>query len=293
VTIDLDGFLAETRSLVDAALDRWLPPAADEPCRLHEAMRYAVFAGGKRLRPAIARAACRALGGGDADAMPAAAALEMLHTYSLIHDDLPAIDNDDLRRGQPTCHKRFDEATAILAGDALQTHAFLVLAEQTSRPEMTAALTRALAVAAGTGGMVGGEIADIEAEGREPDRATVERIHERKTAALFAASAVMGGISAAAGEEARAALSRYGTALGLAFQIVDDVLDETSDAATLGKSAGKDRAARKMSYPAAVGQDESRRRARACADQAIEALHGLQDKETLAALADFAVTRLN
>jgi geranylgeranyl pyrophosphate synthase len=292
VTVDLHGFLAETRTLVDAALDRWLPPAADEPRRLHEAMRYAIFAGGKRLRPAIARGACRALGGDDADAMPAAAALEMLHTYSLIHDDLPAIDDDDLRRGQPTCHKRFDEATAILAGDALQTHAFLVLSEQSRSPEVAAAQTLALARAAGTGGMVGGEIADIEAEGQEPDREVVERIHERKTAALFAASALMGGIAAGAGEEARAALFGYGTALGLAFQIVDDVLDETSDAETLGKSAGKDRAARKMSYPAAVGQDESRRRARACADEAIEALRSLPNRETLAVLADFAVTRL-
>jgi geranylgeranyl diphosphate synthase type II len=292
VTVDLAGYLAETRALVDAALDRWLPPAAAEPRRLHEAMRYAVFAGGKRLRPAIARAACRALGGTDSDAMPAAAALEMLHTYSLIHDDLPSIDDDDLRRGQPTCHTQFDEATAILAGDALQTQAFLVLAEQSRGAETAAALVRELAVAAGTSGMVGGEIADIEAEGREPDRAVVERIHERKTAALFAASAVMGAISAGAGEEARAALSRYGTALGLAFQIVDDVLDETSDAATLGKSAGKDRAARKMSYPAAVGQDESRRRARACADEAIEALRSLPAHEILAALADFTVTRL-
>jgi geranylgeranyl pyrophosphate synthase len=292
VTVDVAGYLAETRALVDAALDRWLPPAADEPRRLHEAMRYAVFAGGKRLRPAIARAACRALGGGDADVMPAAAALEMLHTYSLIHDDLPSIDDDDLRRGKPTCHTQFDEATAILAGDALQTQAFLVLAERSPGAETAAALTRELAVAAGTGGMVGGEIADIEAEGREPDRAVVERIHARKTAALFAASAVMGAISVGAGEEARAALRRYGTALGLAFQIVDDVLDETSDAATLGKSAGKDRASRKMSYPAAVGQEESRRRARACADEAIEALRRLPDHEILAALADFTVTRL-
>jgi len=292
VTIDLPGYLAETRTLVDAALDRWLPPAAEEPRRLHEAMRYAIFAGGKRLRPAIARAACRALGGGDSDALPAAAALEMLHTYSLIHDDLPAIDNDDLRRGKPTCHKQFNEATAILAGDALQTQAFLVLAEQTPVAETAAELTRELALAAGTGGMVGGEIADIEAEGQEPDRAVVELIHARKTAALFAASAVMGGIAAGAGAEARTALHEYGAALGLAFQIVDDILDETSDAATLGKSPGKDRAARKMSYPAAVGQEESRRRARACADRAVEALQDLPDRQTLAALADFAVTRI-
>jgi geranylgeranyl pyrophosphate synthase len=213
-------------------------------------------------------------------------------TYSLIHDDLPAIDNDDLRRGKPTCHKQFDEATAILAGDALQTQAFLVLAEQNRGPEVAAALTRELALAAGTGGMGGGEIADIEAEGQEPDRAVVELIHARKTAALFAASAVMGGIAAGAGAEARTALHEYGAALGLAFQIVDDILDETSDAATLGKSPGKDRTARKMSYPSAVGQDESRRRARACADEAIEALRSLPDRETLAALADFAVTRI-
>jgi geranylgeranyl diphosphate synthase type II len=290
--VNVAGYLAETRELVDGVLDRWLPAADLEPRRLHEAMRYTVFAGGKRLRPAVARAACQVAGGEDADVLPVAAALELLHTYSLIHDDLPAIDDDALRRGRATCHERYDEVTAILAGDALQTQAFLVLAERTPRREAVPGLVLELARAAGTEGMVGGEIADIEAEGRPPDRAVVEHIHARKTAALFRASAVMGGMAAGAPDGTQAALAEYGTALGLAFQIVDDVLDETGDAQSLGKSPGKDRAARKMTYPAAVGLEESRRRARACADRAIAALRGLPDPGILAALADFTVTRI-
>jgi geranylgeranyl diphosphate synthase type II len=292
VSVDLDAFLALARAWVDAALDRWLPRADQEPRRLHEAMRYSIFAGGKRLRPAVALAACRAVGGRDDDALPAACALEMLHTYSLIHDDLPSIDDDDLRRGRPTCHVRFDEATAILAGDALQTHAFLVLARHTPRPEAARDLVLELAEAAGTTGMVGGEVADIEAEGKEPDCSVVERIHARKTAALLRAAAGMGGLAGGAGAGALERLRRYGAALGLAFQIVDDVLDETSDAATLGKSTGKDRQARKMTYPAAVGIEESLRRARALADEAKRALGGLDGSGILAALADFTVTRL-
>jgi len=291
--VTLEAFLAESKTLVDAALDRWLPVATEEPRRLHETMRYALFAGGKRLRPAIARAAAAALGGTDAEVLPAACALEMLHTYSLIHDDLPAIDDDDLRRGQPTCHVRYGDATAILAGDALQTHAFLVLARETPRRAAVADLVLALAEAAGTGGMVGGEMVDIEAEGGEPSLARVEWIHLKKTAALFRASAVMGGLAAGAGPAQLEALGTFGTSLGLAFQIVDDVLDETGDAATLGKSPGKDRAARKMSYPAVAGIEESRRRARACADEAQAALRALPDSAILAQLADFTVTRLS
>jgi geranylgeranyl diphosphate synthase type II len=287
----LDRFLEESRGWVDAALQRWLPPASEEPRRLHEAMRYTVFAGGKRLRPAIARAACRACGGADAAVLAAACALEMVHTYSLIHDDLPAIDDDELRRGRATCHVQFDEATAILTGDALQTEAFRLLAEHAPDADAGRAMVLELALAAGTRGMVGGEIADIEAEGKAPDLALVERIHLKKTAALFRASAVLGGLAAGAPEPVLQGLRGYGTALGLAFQIVDDVLDETSDAATLGKSAGKDRAAHKMSYPAAAGIEASRQRARACADEARRALAVLPGATMLAALADFAVTR--
>jgi len=290
--LTVDAFLAGTRTWVDAALERWLPPASAEPRQLHAAMRYALFAGGKRLRPAIARAACAAAGGAAADALPAACALEMLHTYSLIHDDLPAIDNDDLRRGLPTCHRRFGEATAILAGDALQTHAFLVLAREVRSATRSRALVLALAEAAGTAGMVGGEIADIDAEGKTPDRTTVEFIHGRKTAALFRASAVMGGISGGAGGGLLDAFAAYGTALGLAFQIVDDVLDETGDKVTLGKSPGKDRAARKMSYPAAVGIDGSLAEARRLAEEAQAAVAGLPDPALLAALAELTVTRI-
>ena len=290
--MSVEAFLEETRVWVDEALDCFLPPADREPRRLHEAMRYSIFAGGKRLRPALARAACEALGGSDEDAASSACALEMLHTYSLIHDDLPSIDNDDLRRGRPTCHKKYGDATAILAGDALQTQAFQVLAERTPRPEVIPALVLELARAAGSDGMVGGEIADIEAEGRQPDRDTVEFIHERKTAALLRAAVVMGGLAAGASGEAIEALRDYGTRMGLAFQIVDDVLDETGTAESLGKSPGKDRAAGKMSYPAVVGLEASRERARELAEGAVAALQPLRVSEKLASLATFTVTRV-
>lgn len=290
----LQDFLDESRRLVDATLDRWLPAADAEPRRLNEAARYALFAGGKRLRPAVARAACRALGGSDEDVLPACCALELVHTYSLIHDDLPAVDDDDLRRGQPTCHVRFGEATAILAGDALQTEAFRILAEHTPRPELVADLVTELARAAGIEGMVGGEVADLEAEGQTPDRDRVEFIHNRKTAALFSAAATMGGIVAGASQQAREALRRYGRSMGLAFQIVDDVLDETGDAATLGKSPGKDRRARKMTYPAVAGIDASRQAARELAARAAEALAVLEPGggiEELTGIAEYVVSR--
>jgi len=292
--VALQDFLDESRRLVDATLDRWLPAADAEPRRLNEAARYALFAGGKRLRPAVARAACRALGGSDEDVLPACCALELVHTYSLIHDDLPAVDDDDLRRGLPTCHVRFGEATAILAGDALQTEAFRILAEHTPRPELVADLVTELARAAGIEGMVGGEVADLEAEGQTPDRDRVEFIHNRKTAALFSAAATMGGIVAGASQQAREALRRYGRSMGLAFQIVDDVLDETGDAATLGKSPGKDRRARKMTYPAVAGIDASRQAARELAARAAEALAVLEPGggiEELTGIAEYVVSR--
>ena len=289
--MSVNAFLEEARSLVDAALDRALPSPDTAPRRLHEAMRYAAFAGGKRLRPAIAIAACRAVGGADEDALSAGCALEMLHTYSLIHDDLPSIDDDDLRRGRPTCHKAYNEATAILAGDALQTEAFRVLVEETRPNGAIVPLVRELALAAGSSGMVGGEIADIEAEGAEPELARAQFIHERKTAALFRASAVMGGLTGGATPEQLDALATYGQALGLAFQIVDDILDETQDAETLGKSPGKDRLARKMTYPAAVGINKSQELARFHAFAARDALKEMPDCELLLELADLTVER--
>ncbi|MEM8883608.1 MAG: polyprenyl synthetase family protein [Planctomycetota bacterium] len=288
---DAGPFLIEARDWVNAGLERMLPPADKEPKRLHAAMRYSVFAGGKRLRPAITLAACRAAGGRDEEALSAACALEMLHTYSLIHDDLPAIDDDDLRRGRPTCHVEFDEPAAILAGDALQTEAFRVLAEETPRAEAIVPLVRELAHAAGTGGMVGGEIADIEGEGREPDLDWTQRIHELKTAALFRAAAVMGGLAAGAEERTLTGLRAYGSALGLAFQIVDDLLDESGSAEELGKSPGKDREARKMTYPAAIGMDASREHARNWAARAKEELAAVPAPEILMALADMTVER--
>jgi len=289
--VSLPAFLEEAQALVNAELDRVLPSEAGEPRRLHEAMRYAIFAGGKRLRPAIAIATCRAVGGEVSDVLSSACALEMLHTYSLIHDDLPAIDDDDLRRGRPTCHKAFGDATAILAGDALQTEAFRVLVEETPRAETIVPLVAELANAAGTQGMVGGEIADIEAEGAPPELARAQWIHDRKTAALFRASAVMGAIAGGADDAQRTALAAYGTALGLAFQIVDDILDETQDAETLGKSPGKDRLARKMTYPAAIGLEASRVEAQRWADRAREALASVPSREILASLAAMTVAR--
>jgi geranylgeranyl diphosphate synthase type II len=286
--VSLDAFLADTKKLVDGALDRWLPMKG---VRLHDAMRYAVFAGGKRIRPAIARASCLAVGGSNEDVLPTMCALEMLHTYSLIHDDLPAIDDDDLRRGKPTCHREFDEATAILAGDALQTQAFLVLAERTPRQGAVRTLVLDLARAAGTDGMVGGEISDIEAEGREPDLKVVESIHARKTGALLRASAVMGGGAGGGSPAQREALAAYGDALGLAFQIVDDILDETEDAETLGKSPGKDRKAHKMTYPAAAGLEASRRRARELKERALAALKGVVESPPLVQIAEIVVSR--
>lgn len=252
-----EPLLAEAVRLADAALDQWLPGTATPPGRLHEAMRYSVFAGGKRLRPALVLAACRACGGGDAACGPALAAVELLHTYTLIHDDLPAMDDDDLRRGRPTCHRAFDEATAILAGDALQTLAF----------EATAALGAeaviVLAKAAGSQGVVGGQQDDLDAEGALIDTspatiARLERIHRGKTAALIRASCALGAIAAGATPAQRAAVEAFGEAIGLAFQVADDVLDATADAARLGKTPGKDAAQGKLTYVAVHGLEKAR-----------------------------------
>ena len=264
--------LAETleqgRLLTDAALEHLLPPATQHPVSIHQAMRHSVFAGGKRLRPILCVEAGRMV----ARALPAGieelgAALEMLHTYSLIHDDLPALDNDDLRRGRPTCHKVFGEAIAILAGDALQTQAYEVLSRLQRPAEARVRIVEEIARGTGTvNGMIGGQVVDLEAEHTKPDAAMLEYIHRAKTAALITASVVSGGIYASASDEAVAKLRIFGQSIGLAFQIVDDILDVTQTSEQLGKTAGKDTTAEKATYPALFGIEASQ----AKADQLIE-----------------------
>src|ERR1039458_4182900 len=281
----LKHVLDQGREAADAALDRLLPPATQHPTSIHQAMRHSVFAGGKRLRPILCMEAGRMIGAASvakasAGSLPAGieqvgAALEMLHTYSLIHDDLPALDNDDLRRGRPTCHKAFGEAIAILAGDALQTQAYEVLAQIACPAEARVAIIQEIAHATGTiDGMIGGQVVDLEAEHKKPDLATLEYIHRSKTAALITASVVSGGLYVEASVADIGRLRTYGQSIGLAFQIVDDVLDLTQTSEQLGKTAGKDTAAEKTTYPALFGIDESNRKAGALVDQACAKLNG-------------------
>ncbi len=258
-------------------------------------MRHSVFAGGKRLRPILCMEAGRMIAAGPLPAGIAdlGAALEMLHTYSLIHDDLPALDNDDLRRGRPTCHKAFGEATAILAGDALQTQAYEVLAQLACPAEARVAIIREIAHATGTiDGMIGGQVVDLEAERTKPDLATLEYIHRSKTAALITASVVSGGLYAGGTPADIARLRTYGQSIGLAFQIVDDVLDLTQTSEQLGKTAGKDAAAEKATYPALFGIEESLRKADGLVEQACAELDDYgADSSTLKGLAHYLVER--
>jgi geranylgeranyl diphosphate synthase type II len=295
----LKQVLEQGREAADAALERLLPPATQHPTSIHQAMRHSVFAGGKRLRPILCMEAGRLIGGSSrGGALPTGiedvgAALEMLHTYSLIHDDLPALDNDDLRRGRPTCHKLFGEATAILAGDALQTQAYEVLAQIQCPAEARVAIIREVAHATGTiDGMIGGQVVDLEAEHKKPDLATLEYIHRSKTAALITASVVSGGMYAGATATEVDQLRTYGQSIGLAFQIVDDVLDVTQTSEQLGKTAGKDTAAEKATYPALFGVEESVRRADALVEQACAQLDSFgKSAETLKSLARFLAQR--
>ena len=264
---DLQTFLARERALIDDTLDQRLPPADTRPTRLHQAMRYSVLAGGKRLRPILCRAAAAAVGAAPDQALGPALAIEVLHTYTLIHDDLPCMDDDDLRRGQPTCHKRFDEATAVLAGDALLTLAFEWLA-RAGEPDLLTELARA----AGSTGVIGGQVEDLAAESRTPDAGTLDYIHRHKTAALIRAAVVIGARVATQRPATIDALAAYGEALGLAFQIVDDILDVTSDTASLGKPVGSDEANGKMTYVALHGIDGAKRRVRELTDTAGAAL---------------------
>ncbi len=269
--------LHDLRASVDAALDGFLPRPVEWPERVHEAMRYSVFAGGKRIRPLLCLAAAHAVAGdaGRARAMPFACAVELIHTFSLIHDDLPSMDDDDLRRGRPTCHKAFDEATAILAGDALQTFAFEVIATGGDTAVPSDVSLRALALlarACGTVGLIGGQMDDLKFEGIPATPADLERIHRTKTGALIVATVVGGGVMAGASEEKVAALRAYAEPIGLAFQIVDDILDVSGDAASLGKTPGKDAKSGKATWVSLHGLDASRRRADELHEQAVAAL---------------------
>ena len=295
---DVSTLLADSARRVEAYLERVVPGKEEEPGAVHAAMRHSLLAGGKRLRPALVLTSARAAGLAENDrALPVAAALEMIHTYSLIHDDLPCMDDDVLRRGQPTCHVAFGEAMAVLAGDALLTLAFTHLGEAAEQGNLPAAtLPRIIATrgrCAGTPhGMVAGQVADIEAEGKALDAESLALIHRRKTGALIEAACVCGGLVAEPPETTIAALSRFGQALGLAFQIVDDLLDVTGSNDTLGKSAGKDAAQGKATYPGVHGLDAAREEARRQGDLAKEALAPLSARgRELAALAEFVVTR--
>jgi geranylgeranyl diphosphate synthase type II len=303
---ELGRYLEERRVLVDEALERHLPGAGDPPKEIHEAVRYSVFAGGKRLRPILVLAAAEAAGGQVEQALDAAAAIEFIHTYSLIHDDLPAMDDDDFRRGRPTCHKVYGEAMAILAGDALLTQAFILLsltllADQGEPLGATSMQTTAearlrviqeIAQAAGSKGMVGGQVVDILHEDREVDLPTLQYLHAHKTGALIRACLRVGGILASAGPEHLEALTRYGERIGLAFQIVDDILDLEGSLEALGKQAGSDLRKKKATFPALLGIEESRRWAHRLVSEAKQSLIIFGDRgAVLGAIADFVVMR--
>jgi geranylgeranyl diphosphate synthase, type II len=290
----LDEYLAEQQQLVDRALDAWLPAEDVAPFSIHKAMRYSVFAGGKRIRPILAIASARAVSD-SADAVEnAAATLEMIHTYSLIHDDLPAMDNDDLRRGRPTCHKVFGDALAILAGDALCTLAFEVLSRlREIGAERKVKLIEELGRASGTvGGMIAGQVHDIEGEGRTPSAPLLEQIHRAKTGALLRASVRMGAIYGGATPEELESLTDYGERVGLAFQIVDDILDVEQTSEKLGKTAGKDQEQQKITFPAVFGLERSRQMAEQERLNAHAALQNFDDRaDRLRQLADLVVQR--
>jgi geranylgeranyl diphosphate synthase type II len=290
----LDQTLEQGQRLTDAALDRLIPLETEAPVSIHKAMRHSVFAGGKRLRPVLCIEAGRMIAGSIPSGIDdLGAALEMLHTYSLIHDDLPAIDNDDLRRGRPTCHKVFGEALAILAGDALQTQAYEVLARLQCPAEARVRIIEEIARGTGTvDGMIGGQVVDLEAEHTRPTAEMLEYIHRSKTAALITASVVSGGLYAGAKDKEIAHMRAFGRAIGLAFQIVDDVLDVTQTSEQLGKTAGKDTASEKATYPALFGLDESVRKADALVNEALGELDSFGERaETLKELARFLVER--
>lgn len=294
--MQLVTYLEERKKLIDEELDQYLPQHGQAPERLREAMRYSVFAGGKRLRPILTMAAAEAMGKGKELVLPAACALEFIHTYSLIHDDLPAMDDDDLRRGKPTCHRVYGEATAILAGDALLTLAFAVISKNRMIARISgdtvAEVVQIIADGAGAAGMVGGQIADLEAEGQPADAETMLYIHSRKTGALFQAALGAGALLAGADKSALSAFKRFGEQFGLAFQITDDILDVEGDTELIGKPAGSDEKNAKATYPSIYGLEQSYRMAEESVAQAVDALRVFPERaEPLRQIARYLLTR--
>lgn len=289
----LNAYLKDRAELVDAAMDAYLPTTKERPSTIHAAMRYAIFAGGKRLRPVLCLAAAEACGGVTADAIPPACALEMMHTYSLVHDDLPAMDDDDLRRGRPTCHKVYGEGMAVLCGDALLTESFAVLAQ--TNPTTRYGVRDFIAELAETGGsrqLIGGQVMDLEGEGKEPNKRELVRIHEAKTAALLTTSLRLGAMTANATPAKLAAVTDFGRHLGLAFQVIDDILDVTQSTEKLGKTAGKDAVVEKATYPAVMGLTASRKEAARLTRVAMAALAPLGRKATrLTEIASYLLER--
>jgi geranylgeranyl diphosphate synthase type II len=294
--MDLKAYLEERRGLVNRSLEAYLPKVRGPAFRVVQAMHYSLFAGGKRLRPILCLAAAEAVGGDPGEVLPVACALEMIHTYSLIHDDLPAMDDDDLRRGQPTCHKQYDEATAILAGDGLLTAAFHVLAEAASRFEGREtdllAVIQLIAAAAGYPGMVGGQMLDLQAEGREVTLKELETIHRMKTGALLTASVRSGAMMAGGTRSEVTALTAYGEKFGLAFQVTDDLLDVEGEAAEMGKATGMDAQRRKATYPGLLGREEARAWAQRLVETAVADLEPFGSRaEPLREIARYLLVR--
>lgn len=290
---DLTRFIENSTASVNTALDRFIPAETTRPATIHKAMRYSLFAGGKRMRPALVLAAAEACGGRTADAMPLACAVECIHTYSLVHDDLPAMDNDDYRRGKLTNHKVFGEGIAVLAGDALLTQAFEIAAQCKSWPRYShQQIILEIAQASGSLQLIAGQVADLEGEGKKTSAAQLKYIHERKTSALLCCSVRLGGMSANCSPTQLKALTDFGYHVGLAFQVIDDILDVTQTSEKLGKTAGKDTKAQKATYPSIVGLEKSRRIATQLTDKAFAALKTFQGRaRALEGLAEYLLKR--
>jgi geranylgeranyl diphosphate synthase, type II len=292
-SFDLQVFLETRTAAVNAALNRFLPPATTRPATIHKAMRYSLFAGGKRMRPALCLAAAAACGGSDSDAMPLACAVECIHTYSLVHDDLPAMDDDDYRRGKLTNHKVFGEGIAVLAGDALLTQAFEIAAQCKGWPRYSHRdVILEIAGASGSLQLIAGQVADLEGEGKKTSATQLKYIHERKTSALLCCSVRLGGMSANCTPAQLNALTDFGYHVGLAFQVIDDILDVTQTSEKLGKTAGKDTKAQKATYPSIVGLEKSRKIAEQLTDKAFAALKFFKGRAVaLETLADYLLRR--
>ncbi len=296
--MDIERYLQEKKQIVDSALERFLPRKEEFTSNLHEAIHHSLFAGGKRIRPILSIASFEAVGGKGERILPFACALEMIHTYSLIHDDLPALDNDDYRRGKPTCHKVFGEAIAILAGDGLLTEAFRLMTNQpaqelpSSDGRLILDLVNEVARAAGVLGMVGGQVVDVESEGKRVDLPTVQYIHARKTGAMILASVRVGAKLGGAKGEILDALTRYGESVGLAFQVVDDVLNVEGKAALMGKKTGSDLSRGKATYPSVLGLEESKKKGRELVKAAVDALNPFgPEADPLREIARFVAAR--